>query len=459
MGFTTMSFVFSDWKSHCRLHFYTPMHHAMKSIRTIVLALAFLGISICCFQLFNLESKRRSLKSDLIELSNIKYGLFSVDEWKVIVADIITKKIEGLSLSDEQKKNLRVKIEGFLNKTLDDFRERFYEEKSKTPWGLLQGGIASLIGAFNKMKDDVPVFTDQILVFMDDQQNRDLVKAYLLEKFSQYTDKTFSDQDYTRHNHILEHYAYGDRAQTIEGLTVAVNKVKYHERLWVIGLFFLFMIVAGLSIFGKNFSRLEYWFGIFICLALLLSGLFLPMIEIDARIAKMGFTLFGEPISFTEQVLYFRSKSILEVVHVMIQQTRWDIKLVGLLVMTFSVLFPLLKLISTGAMINNPHLENKGLLRFMVFRTGKWSMADVMVVAIFMSYIGFSGILSEQLKSIEEIHKRLEIVTTNNSALQIGFFLFTGFAVLSLLITHKFQYTEHDHGTKKSHQVPRKAEA
>jgi hypothetical protein len=207
--------------------------------------------------------------------------------------------------------------------------------------------------------------------------------------------------------------------------------------------------VAGIAIFAKKFTRLEYWCGIFICLSLLLSGLFLPMIEIDARIAKMGFTLFGEPISFTEQVLYFRSKSILEVVHVMIDQARWDIKLVGLLVMTFSVLFPLLKLISTGAMINHPHLENKGLLRFMVFRTGKWSMADVMVVAIFMSYIGFSGILSEQLQSIEEIHKRLEIVTTNNSALQIGFFLFTGFAVLSLLITHKFQYTEHDHEAAK----------
>jgi uncharacterized paraquat-inducible protein A len=33
----------------------------------------------------------------------------------------------------------------------------------------------------------------------------------------------------------------------------------------------------------------------------------------------------------------------------------------------------------------------------MVFKTGKWSMADVIVVAIFMAYIGFSGIVGEQL--------------------------------------------------------------
>jgi hypothetical protein len=421
-------------------------YYAMKSIRTITLLLCLLGIGFCCLRLWGLESERRALKEDMIELSNIKYGLFSIDEWKVIVATIITKKIEGLSLSDHQRQELRVKIEGFLNKTLDDFRDRFYEEKSKTPWGVLQGGIASLIGAFNKMKDDVPVFTDQIIVFMDDTRNRDLVKSYLLEKFSKYTDQTFSDMDYTRHNQILEHYAMGDRAQTIEGLQVEINKVKYHERLYVIIAFLLFAVVAGIVLFSKHFTRLEYWAGILICLFLLLSGLFLPMIEIDARIGKMGFTLFGEPVSFTEQVLYYRSKSILEVVNVMVQQSRTDIKLVGFLVLLFSVMFPLMKLISTGLVLNRPALENNKFMKFMVFRTGKWSMADVMVVAIFMSYIGFSGILTEQLKSIENISKQLEIVTTNNSSLQIGFFLFTAFVILSLMLTHKFQYAERNHG-------------
>ena len=36
------------------------------------------------------------------------------------------------------------------------------------------------------------------------------------------------------------------------------------------------------------------------------------------------------------------------------------------------------------------------MVRFFVLKSGKWSMADVMVVAIFMAYIGFNGIITSQ---------------------------------------------------------------
>ena len=76
----------------------------------------------------------------------------------------------------------------------------------------------------------------------------------------------------------------------------------------------------------------------------------------------------------------------------------------------------------------------------MIFKTGKWSMADVMVIAIFMAYIGFSGIITEQLNQIESITQNLDILTTNQSSLMIGFYAFTAFAILSLLVSHKLQY-------------------
>ena len=67
-------------------------------------------------------------------------------------------------------------------------------------------------------------------------------------------------------------------------------------------------------------------------------------------------------------------------------------------------------------------------------------MADVMVVAIFMSYIGFSGILTEQLGQLEGLTNKIDILTTNKSSLQIGFFLFTSFVILSLLVSQKLQF-------------------
>jgi hypothetical protein len=84
----------------------------------------------------------------------------------------------------------------------------------------------------------------------------------------------------------------------------------------------------------------------------------------------------------------------------------------------------------------NEMKSNKVAL-WLVTESGKWSMADVMVVAIFMAYIGFSGILSEQLLQLEKLGTNLEVLTTNHSSLQTGFFAFTGFVLLSMLLTHK----------------------
>jgi len=73
----------------------------------------------------------------------------------------------------------------------------------------------------------------------------------------------------------------------------------------------------------------------------------------------------------------------------------------------------------------------------MVFRSGKWSMADVMVVAIFMAFIGFKGILDEQMNQLGNISQSMDMLTTSNTELQAGFFLFTCFVVLSLLISQR----------------------
>lgn len=82
-------------------------------------------------------------------------------------------------------------------------------------------------------------------------------------------------------------------------------------------------------------------------------------------------------------------------------------------------------------------------------------MADVMVIAIFMAYIGFSGILNEQLNHLGGLSNSVEMLTTNQTELQTGFFLFTAFVVMSLLIAHKMQYqfkTSESPATKIDHQ-------
>ena len=411
----------------------------MTSLRPLILLLFLLVMLFCGYQLFSLDQHRRAVKEDLIELSKIKYGLFSVDEWKQILSTIISKKIEELNFTPSQKVEMKAKVSAFLTKTIAEMEDRFYEQESQSVSGWLKIGVAGLTGMFDRMKKEVPIYTEQILDFLNDPGNRNKVKGYIMDKLSEYTDKTFAKIDYTEHNRILAQYGYGDRSHTVTGLQAELDNLQQQSRNYFFALF-AFIAASGLMLLlTLKVQRPEFLIYTLICFLLLGLGLLLPMIEIDARIEEMSFTLLGQQISFTDQVLYYKSKSILEVVRLMLAQGKADVMAVGFLVLLFSVLFPVAKLLSSLVYIYNSRMRDSGFVRFMVFKTGKWSMADVMVVAIFMSYIGFSGILTEQLNQLEGLTQKLDMLTTNKSSLQTGFFLFTSFAILSLLLSQKLQ--------------------
>jgi hypothetical protein len=411
----------------------------MRYYKTIVLVLLVGFISFFSFTIYKLENERRLLKEDLIELSKVKYGLFSVDEWKKILAGIITKKIEEVDFSGANRADMKAKISAMLYKIIDDFEERFRQKNSGSILGMLGNSLASGLGVFERVKNDIPKFTEQILDFLDNPENRKAIRSYVIDKLNQYADNTFSKIDYTTHNAVLTKYDFKNREEAISGLTTRIEVLDLQSRPYKITILLMAIAAIAWVFLSKRFSRPEFMLLTVVSLLLLLTGLFLPMIEIDARIASMSFNLLGETISFKDQVLYYKSKSILEVVWLMFQQSRWDVLVVGVLVFLFSVLFPLSKQIASVIFIYVEGSRTNKVIRFMVFKTGKWSMADVMVIAIFMSYIGFSGIITEQLRQIESIASSMEILTTNKSSLLTGFFFFTSFAIFSLSISQKIE--------------------
>jgi hypothetical protein len=62
-------------------------------------------------------------------------------------------------------------------------------------------------------------------------------------------------------------------------------------------------------------------------------------------------------------------------------------------------------------------------------------MADVNVVAIFMAYIGFKGILDSQLSNLNMKTDSLASISTNETSLQPGFILFVGFVLFGLALS------------------------
>jgi len=171
------------------------------------------------------------------------------------------------------------------------------------------------------------------------------------------------------------------------------------------------------------------------CAVLLWAGLRNPMIDIDARISHLSFQLSGEPVEFKDQGLFFQSKSIIDVVRLLLETGKPGMVTVGLMVLAFSVIFPIAKLISTALYSYRVRgLHRSGLVQFFALKSSKWSMADVLVVALFMAYIGFDGVISTQLAQLREAAAGMDVLTTNNTSLRAGFYLFLAFCIGGMLL-------------------------
>lgn len=413
------------------------METRLSAIRISLIVIIASIVAYMTFGIYQIESEKRQLKTDLIELSDVKYGMFNVDRWKEILVDVIVKKAEEFEIPSGSKEEMSEQISAFLTTTIDDFEKRYNSDSGSSFSGFLRKSVASMTDIFGRMKNDIPIFTEQIVNFMDNPENKGQIKKFLMAEIEKYTAETFSEVDYRQRDQILSKYDKANIEMAVTGLENNIERLRNESKTMKNVLYALAALAALFTIFVKGLTSYELITLTLTSLFLLIGGLSLPMIDIDARIAEMSFTLMGESIHFNDQVLFFKSKSILEIVELMMSQGQTDVLLVGLLVLMFSVVFPVVKLISSTLFIYSPKVRNNKFINFMVFRSGKWSMADVMVVAIFMAFIGFKSIIAEQMNQLGNITQSMDMLTTSNTELQTGFFLFTCFVVLSLLISQR----------------------
>ena len=162
---------------------------------------------------------------------------------------------------------------------------------------------------------------------------------------------------------------------------------------WVATLVFLLTLIAMLRCLSAG---AEYKMATATMLLWLLVGISAPMLLLEARISSLEFTFAGTPVSFSDQVLFFKSKSIWEVVGLLLfAGNGMGPFLAGLGVFLFSVVIPLLKLSASFFWSPSAQWSASKAGQLLLFHSSKWAMADVMVVAIFLSNLGFDGLLQD----------------------------------------------------------------
>jgi uncharacterized paraquat-inducible protein A len=118
--------------------------------------------------------------------------------------------------------------------------------------------------------------------------------------------------------------------------------------------------------------------------------------------------------------------------------------LVGILVSVFSITFPVLKLFASLVYFYDFRGKgNHAVVKFFALKSGKWSMADVWVVAIFMACIGFDGIITSQLSQLGQVSSHVDVLTTGGSQLLAGFYLFLSFCIASLVFSTALEKSTH----------------
>ena len=409
----------------------------MKLFKLCLSLIIIIASVILCHQIISNSNSNQKNKNDYAELNNIKYGLFSVSEWKRQITVILAEEIDRLSLSKKEEQELRKRIEVLLNTLIDKIDKKIKEEHSGSAEGWVKQSFINIFISLKDIKKGIPEYADAIINEMSKSKTRDQIKTLLNKKLEQYSNQTFDKQDTSKMSSIL----LGTGSKDIESARINLNKeisVK-NDLIWKesILLILLSVILFSLSGFSKqSLTPSRYILLVLSLIILLIAGVTTPAIDLEAKISQMSFMLMGHPIHFENQVLYFQSKSILDVFWIMITHKDIQMKFVGVLLITFSIIFPLLKIASTlGYYFNYHHARENPVIKFFVLKSGKWSMADVMVVAMFMTYIGFSGIITNQLGQLSSSAPELEILTTNGTSLQSGYYLFLTYTLLALFLS------------------------
>jgi hypothetical protein len=410
-----------------------------RSLLIIFTSALLMAAAWCGWQVHELSGERTQIKKDYSVVNNITNGLLSVNAWRDHLVNVVSNRIDDFEFTPEQEAALKTEVSNVLNAVINK-ADSMLNKKQKTLKGKIKKFAIKAFVNEDKLHQQVPMYAQTIVNELKKPRNKEKLKYLAQSKIQEFGKITYdSVNDVKRSEAILQRYNVANVQMfnaNADMLLKNLQKQTYFYAYTVLGILIFFLVLWWVL---RNHTFLHtplFVISVLLALVVLAVGLTSPMIEIDARIREMSFLLIGERISFHDQVIFFQSKSIVDVVHILIQTGKFDSAGVGILILMFSIVFPIAKLTATKLyLLGNERWRNNKVIQFFAFKSGKWSMADVNVVAIFMAYIGFKGILDNQLSKLNMQTESLASISTNETSLQPGFLLFVSFVLFGLVLS------------------------
>ena len=397
------------------------------------------------YYLYNLIRKQKELKEDHAAINMITYGLFDIQLWKKQALDAFKTNIDNYEIEESAYQELDKTLQIYLKQLykqyfesgelIDTILEKLIENGSlnKMFATIIQKNIGSQLENLN-LEKEIPGLSQSLV--QEIKKNEPQIKAYFQAELLSMVMSDVQDRLVDRRSPYYKKYGFDNYERANTYLLEEIDNLRIKEKPSIIfNILLLFGLLLILTLTYKIIGFRLMVLGMTLSsVVFLLLGITFPMIDIDARLNAFSISLMGEPISFEEQFIYFQSKSILDVTRTLWDGQGWDLKLVGALVFCFSLVFPAIKLLLSGFYLFSKKVADNKTIQNIIFHLGKWSMADVFVVAMFMAYIGFYGIVTSQLSGISNNPNGYAVETLNYSRLAPGALYFTGYCILSIII-------------------------
>jgi len=390
-------------------------------------------------QLFMHSTTFKKLARQYSRVNHIEHGILSVEAWRNKLTKVVTTKIDSFNFSAQQQDSIIAASNSVLYAMLDKVQSEV-EDSADTFPDKIRNFFIDMMVDFDKIRQAVPEISQRLLEQIKNPEVKRRLKFVARDKMKEFAETT---KDSTSNGKarfdILQSYDVRSAEAFNEIVRQKIRTLRvqmYNQAFVLIGCIIAMMLLWWFSRDLPRVYRPLFNFSLCMALCVLLVGVLTPMIEIDARLQKIEIVLLAEPVTFTDQVIFYRNKSIVDVVVLLVKNGTFDALFVGFLIAAFSVVFPLCKLTSNAIVFQGCSRVSKlKIVKWFAFKSGKWSMADVFVVAIFMAYIGFKNIIDSQLSHIELHTETLQTITTNNTALQPGYLVFIAFVLFSLSLS------------------------
>ncbi|MFL0120120.1 hypothetical protein, partial [Tenacibaculum maritimum] len=177
--------------------------------------------------------------------------------WKNQLAKIITTKLKELKLTGNDREIAKRKIKKFLYRAISDYEINYKKTNNENSFfGISYKSVgANVFGIFSGLKERVPTITEEILNFLEKEENRENIKEYILLQLDRYRDSTFQKIDYSNLENILTKYNSTKLIDCKKIINNNIENINSTINLYNVLILFAYVIILLNVFFVKKHSN------------------------------------------------------------------------------------------------------------------------------------------------------------------------------------------------------------